>query len=63
MGKMLAIPQPAAVLISVWFRRKSADLETVNIAAPFGAGTYLVAHGGSTETVNAAVGARPTPAR
>lgn len=33
--------------------RRLPIVETVNITAPFAAGTYIVAHGGSTETVNA----------
>ncbi len=32
---------------------QSLHVETVDIAAPFGPGTYIVAHGGSTEMVNA----------
>jgi hypothetical protein len=33
--------------------RQLPEVGTVNIAAPFAAGTYMVAHGGSTEMVNA----------
>jgi hypothetical protein len=33
--------------------RQLPEVGTVNIAAPFAAGTYIVAHGGSTEAVNA----------
>ncbi len=33
--------------------RQPPDVETVDIAAPFGPGTYFVAHGGSAEIVNA----------
>ena len=33
--------------------RQLPGVETVDIAAPFGPGTYIVAHGGSTEMVNA----------
>jgi murein DD-endopeptidase MepM/ murein hydrolase activator NlpD len=33
--------------------RRPPELGTVNVAAPFANGTYIVAHGGSTETVNA----------
>lgn len=33
--------------------RRLPEVGIVDIAAPFSAGTYLVAHGGSTETVNA----------
>ncbi len=33
--------------------RQLPQVETVDIAAPFGPGTYIVAHGGSTEMVNA----------
>lgn len=32
--------------------RSLPEVETVDIAPPFGPGTYLVAHGGSTEMVN-----------
>ena len=34
-------------------RYPPADVALVDVAAPFPAGTYLVAHGGSTETINA----------
>lgn len=46
----------AYLFITALLGRLPPDLETVDIASPFPAGTYLVAHGGASTMVNAHLG-------
>lgn len=46
----------AYLFIAALLGRQPPDLETVDIASPFPAGTYLVAHGGATPMVNVHLG-------